>query len=133
MTWEWIAPEGRSGGLLLGVNNDLLEVLEYKKGCTVKCFVLKIRESGFVWCVINVYGPVQIDLKPDFLRELMEMIITSEFPVLVGGDFNMVRECAEKSNGNVNMSLVNLFNQFVSDSSLREMHRHGGSFTWTNK
>jgi endonuclease/exonuclease/phosphatase (EEP) superfamily protein YafD len=31
------------------------------------------------------------------------------------------------------MSLVNLFNQFVSDSGLREMHRHGGSFTWTNK
>jgi len=61
------------------------------------------------------------------------MIITSEVPVFVGGDFNMVRECAEKSNGNVNMSLVNLFNQFVSDSSLREMHRHGGSFTWTNK
>jgi hypothetical protein len=54
MSWEWIAADGRSGGLLLGVNNDLLEVLEYKKGVHCQGFVLKIRESGFVWCVINV-------------------------------------------------------------------------------
>lgn len=28
---------------------------------------------------------------------------------------------------------MNLFNHFVSESSLREMHRHGGAYTWTNK
>jgi mannosylglycoprotein endo-beta-mannosidase len=50
-----------------------------------------------------------------------------------GGDFNLVREAAEKSTGNVNDSLVQLFNHFIDDVNLREMHRQGGSFTWTNK
>jgi hypothetical protein len=80
-----------------------------------------------------VYGPVQIELKPDFLRDLMDVITATEVPLIVGGDFNLVREAAEKSTGNVNESLVQLFNQFVDDVSLREMHRQGGSFTWTNK
>jgi endonuclease/exonuclease/phosphatase family metal-dependent hydrolase len=44
-----------------------------------------------------------------------------------------VRDSAEKSSGNINMSLVNLFNHFINDTNLREMHRTGGSFTWTNK
>ena len=98
-----------------------------------QCSVLKNRDSGFSWGIINVYGPVQLDLKPDFLRELMEVIMSMEVPLIVGGDFNLVREAAEKSTGNVNDSLVQLFNHFIDDVSLREMHRQGGSFTWTNK
>lgn len=82
--------------------------------------------------VINVYGPVQVDLKPDFLKELTEMILSLELPVIVGGDINLVRDGSEKSTGNANSSLVNLFTHFVSDTSLREMHRHGGAYTWTN-
>jgi hypothetical protein len=37
--------------------------------------------------VINVYGPAQLELKPDFLRELMEMILTIDLPVVVVGGF----------------------------------------------
>lgn len=60
-------------------------------------------------------------------------LLFPEVPIIVGGDFNLVRDSSEKSTKNVNNSLVNLFNQFVSDVSLREMHRHGGTYTWTNK
>lgn len=45
---------------------------------------------------------------------------------MLWGDFNLVRDSAEKSTGNVNMSLVHLFNQFINDVSLREMHRMWG-------
>jgi exonuclease III len=126
MSWEWVPPEGRSGGLLLGTNNELFEQIEYKSGRFYQCVVLKVRQSGFIWGAINVYGPVQIELKPDFLRDLMDVIMATEVPLIVGGDFNLVREAAEKSTGNVNESLVQLFNQFVDDVSLREMHRQGG-------
>ena len=78
-------------------------------------------------------SPVQVDLKAKFLRELMELILSVEVPIIVGGDFNLVRDGSEKSTKNVNNSQVNLFNQFVSDVSLREMHRHGGTYTWINK
>lgn len=30
-------------------------------------------------------------------------------------------------------SLMQLFNGFVNDTGLRELHRHGSTFTWTNK
>lgn len=49
MTWEWIAPNGRSGGLLLGVNKDTLEVLEYKAGVFCQRFALKTIENAFKW------------------------------------------------------------------------------------
>lgn len=133
MHWEWISPEGRSGGFLVGVDKDCLEVLDYKAGRFCQCLTVKSKEDNFSWGIINVYGPVQVNLKPDFLRELMETILALEAPVIVGGDFNLVRDSTEKSTSNIHMSLVNLFNHFVDDSSLRELHRHGGTYTWTNK
>lgn len=133
MYWEWISPEGRWGGLLVGADKDCLEITDYKAQRFCQCLTVKSKEDSFIWGFINVYGRVQVDLKPDFLRELMEMILSLEAPVIVGGDFNLVRDSSEKSTGNVNMSLVNLFNQFLSDTSLRELHRHGGAYTWTNK
>jgi hypothetical protein len=57
----------------------------------------------------------------------MEVILATEVPLIVGGDFNLVREAVEKSSGNVNDTLLQLFNRFIDDVSLREMHRHGGA------
>ena len=31
------------------------------------------------------------------------------------------------------MTLINAFNSFIDEHNLREMHRHGPRFTWTNK
>jgi exonuclease III len=87
MSWEWVPPEGRSGGLLLGTNNELFEQIEYKSGRFYQCVVLKVRQSGFIWGAINVYGPVQIELKTDFLRDLMDVIMATEVPLIVGGRF----------------------------------------------
>jgi len=48
--------------------------------------------------------------------------------------FNMVMATNEKSTGNVNKSMIQLFNDIVSDTRLmRQLHIHGGNFTWTNK
>ena len=30
--WEWIAPMGKSGGILVGVNNDCFDILQVEKG-----------------------------------------------------------------------------------------------------
>lgn len=129
MFWEWISPEGRSGGLLIGADKDGVEIIDYKKGRFTQCLSVKSKEDGFSWGIINVYGLVQVDLKPEFLRELMEIILSLEIPIIVGGDFNLVRNSSEKYTDNVNSSLVNLFNQFASDTGLREIHRHGGTYT----
>lgn len=62
------------------------------------------------------------------------MLINDEdIPTLVGGDFNLVRRIEEKSSGNVNTNLMEAFNNFVAETELREMHRGGSQYTWTNK
>lgn len=42
MSWEWISPEGRFGGLLIGANNESLEVTDYKEGEILLVFSAKI-------------------------------------------------------------------------------------------
>jgi hypothetical protein len=59
--------------------------------------------------------------------------LSSEVPILLGGDFNMVRKIEEKSNGNINFRFLDAFNEMINLTGLRELHRSGSRFTWTNK
>jgi hypothetical protein len=63
------------------------------------CSSIKIRNrgDGFCWEVINVYGPVQYEFKGQFLQELYQKIRACDVPIMVGGDFNMIRYAHEKS------------------------------------
>lgn len=92
-----------------------------------------IERGYFKWKLFNVYGSVQDSLKHDFLTNLETAINESEVPILVGGDFSMIRRVEEKSIGNVNVQWMNAFNDFVSNTEIRELHRSGGQYTWTNK
>ncbi|XP_066396066.1 uncharacterized protein [Miscanthus floridulus] len=71
--------------------------------------------------------------KQEFLSELEVSINESEVPLLARGDFNLVRRVEEKSSGNVNTFWMDAFNEFVANTELRELHRSGGQYTWTNK
>ena len=39
----------------------------------------------------------------------------------------------EKSNGNVDVHMMEAFNDMINNTALRELHRTGSRFTWTNK
>lgn len=39
----------------------------------------------------------------------------------------------EKSSGNVDFPLMDAFNEMISNTAFREVHRTGSRFTWTNK
>lgn len=80
-----------------------------------------------------MYGPVQDNQKLDFLNSFEVAIYDSEVPMLVGGDFNLIRRVEEKSTGNVNVQWMNAFNDFIANTEIRELHRTGGQYTWTNK
>lgn len=60
-------------------------------------------------------------------------MLNSEFPIMLGGDFNLVTKIEEKSIGNVDVNLMNAFNDMINTTSLREFHRSGSRYTWTNK
>ena len=68
-----------------------------------------------------------------FLAELHAKISSATLPVVVGGDFNLLRSTTEKRNARVDLAEVSRFNDWVADLGLLELERVGSRFTWTNR
>jgi len=83
--------------------------------------------------IFNVYGPAHDDRKLEFLEEIQSKVQSVECPMILGGDFNLVRRIEEKSNENVNVQMMEAFNEMINNTALRELHRTESHFTWTNK
>jgi exonuclease III len=90
-SWFCLPPHGRSGGILVGINNATLQVNKVVTGdFCVKLFV-KCKSEGFEWALVPVYGAAQDVHKPEFLAELARMADSDSFPILLGGDFNILK------------------------------------------
>src|SRR3954467_11629097 len=63
-------------------------------------FRVRSRIDGFNWALVAVYGAAQPELKPDFLADLVRICGSEQLPILVGGDFNIIRRRDEKNNDN---------------------------------
>jgi hypothetical protein len=53
--------------------------------------------------------------------------------VVMGGDFNLIRQASEKSNENINQGLMDRFNIIIDLHQLQEIRRNGPWYTWSNK
>jgi hypothetical protein len=60
------------------------------------------KVDGFKWTLVVVYGPAQSAHKKNFLTELMRMCSHENLPLIVGGDYNILRHPSEKNNSNYN-------------------------------
>jgi hypothetical protein len=80
-----------------------------------------------------VYGPADHTRSHQFLADLETKVGSCQFPVVVIGDFNLIRGAQDKSNSNINWPLVNAFNDTIARLALREVARSGARFTWSNK
>ena len=49
------------------------------------------------------------------------------------GDFNMILCGLEKSNRNINRTMMTKFQNFDDDQELKELYMHGHKFTWSNE
>lgn len=67
--WNWLSAQGRSGGILLGVKIDHLEL----EDCKIRDFSIEVtvrnRVSNFRWVLLIVYGPAHHDLSANFLED----------------------------------------------------------------
>jgi hypothetical protein len=90
------------------------------------------RLGNWRWHIVMVYGPADRAHSRRFLEELGVKCGGTVLPTIIGGDFNLVREESDKSNGVVDRGLMRAFNDFIGRFELREIHR-GRKFTWTNK
>src|SRR3954469_17176951 len=120
------------GGILMGVKEDTFEVADMDQGEFFVSMALTHRHSNLRWEVIIVYGPADHRRSPDFLAELKAKVERCTTPVVVAGDFNLIRSPDDKSSSHVDIPRMRLFNDCVADLALREITRVGARFTWSN-
>src|SRR6266498_1813939 len=131
--WYCLPLHGRSGGILVGINMETLHVKKVDVGgFCVKVF-LRSKTDGFEWVLVPVYGAAQDLHKPEFLSELVRICDSEPLPMLMGGDFNIIRRKEEKSNDNFNARWPSIFNAIIESLDLREIALSGRQFTWANR
>ena len=109
-----------------------MEVLAFSDGdFHIKCH-LQNKADNFTWSLVAVYGAAQDAHKSDFLRELVNLAKDNPYPILIDGDFNLVRSSHEKSNGCFDPQWPFLFNAVIDSLDLREVAMVGLQFTWAN-
>jgi hypothetical protein len=131
--WYCLPPQGRSGGILVGFNAQTVRIMNVISGDRCVKFHLVNKSGEFEWSLVVVYGAAQEAQKGEFLPELVRMCKNDNLPMLVGGDFNIIRHQEEKNNDNFNVRWPFIFNAIIESLDLREIALSGRQFTWANR
>jgi hypothetical protein len=91
------------------------------------------RRSNLQWVVIIVYGPADHRRSSAFLAKLKAKVERTTIPVVVAGDFNLIRTPDDKSSAILDIPRMRMLNDCIVDLALREITRIGARYTWTNK
>jgi hypothetical protein len=113
----------------LGFKDSVFEVGSTDQGQFFINAVVLHRSSKFNFEFIGVYGPADHVRTSEFLQELENKVSCSQHPVVVGGDFNLIRGAQDKNNDNINWPRVHLFNDCIARLALRELKHNGARFT----
>ena len=130
--WHCMAPNGRSGGMLLGVDLSTFDIGAISEGDYYVKFTLRNKCDGFKWVLYAVYGPAQQEHKESFLIELANSCSRETLPYVIGGDFNIMRRPEDKSTDNFDFKWPNIFNQVIEVLDLKEIEMSGRQFTWAS-
>ena len=131
--WNYVASAGHSGGLLLGAKKDTFDFVAFDHGIFWASMVVSLRSLNSLLEIMVVYGPANHAMSYAFLDELSIKIESCQLPLLIGGDFNLLRVPSDKSSPNFSWPLADAFNAFIRDMAIREIPRVGARFTWTNR
>jgi hypothetical protein len=123
---------GTSGGIIVGINVDLLEVLSWEFKVFSVSAIVKNRRNDFICRITTVYGSSYEEKKHEFIPELHELFLNWEGPALIGGDFNLVRFIEDKNNGNIDFKWVDKFNAWIELWALMKIGVSGRNYTWGN-
>ena len=130
--WHWLTSDGKSGGILCGININKFDVGNVVEGqfSLVMTAVDKKTQKSLTLAI--VYGPAHNDKKDQFLTEISNICGSSKSPLLIGGDFNILRYSSEKNKKFAGNKISDLFNWVINTHELREVDLIGGKYTWSN-
>lgn len=92
---------------------DILEVEDVQLGEFVISMQLRNRLTNFRWVQATVSGPADHSDSGEFLNELNQFCSHIVLPLVIGGDFNLIRSDKDKNNDNINKGLMDAFNSFI--------------------
>jgi hypothetical protein len=109
-----------------------MEVLTCSEGDFHVKLHIRNKSDNFIWSLVTVYGAAQVEHKAAFLRELVNLAKDNPYPIIIGGDFNLLRFSHEKSRGRFDNYWPFLFNAVIDSLDLKEIEMVGRQFTWAN-
>jgi hypothetical protein len=130
--WHCKEPVGHAGGILMGIDLDVFDIGAIDEGDFYVKFTLRNKQDDFKWSLATVYGPTQADRKEMFLAELVRLGSQESLPLVIGGDFNILRCPSEKNKDNFDQRWPFLFNAVIDGLSLKELEMSGRRFTRAN-
>lgn len=95
--------------------------------------LLRQISTGAQFLVTNVYGPSEDALKPQFIDELRSLLSLVAVPWILAGDFNLTRWLTDRSANMGSFNLMDLFNQFITDSGVIDVPLRNRAYTWSSK
>jgi hypothetical protein len=130
--WHSKAPRGQSRGMLLGVDLQIFDIGVIEEGDFFIKFRLCNKVDDYKWALVIVYGPAQDEFKESFLAELVNMCSHENLPLVVGGDYNILRHPSEKNNDHYHARWSFLFNVVIDGLNLKEIQLTGWKYIWAN-
>lgn len=130
--WMYNPSKGRAGGILVGVHIERFDVGSFKQGEFMIQMNLWDKDLKTKWNLLVVYGAAQEENKTKFLAELSHFCASNSDPLLIGGDFNIIRYSHEKNTDTGVHKHTPLFNSLIHFYELRELSMSGGLYTWSN-
>jgi endonuclease/exonuclease/phosphatase (EEP) superfamily protein YafD len=115
--------------MLLGFRDNVFEVGSTDKGMFFLSASIHHKSSRLIFDFIGVYGPADDGRSRAFLEELENKVIYARNPMVVAGDFNLIRGSADKNNRNIDWMRVRLFHDSIARMELGEIRRTGARFT----
>jgi hypothetical protein len=101
-SWELLHVIGDVDDILVGARDDKLSISNACVHTFLVSYILQERAQNFSWKLLVVYGPAYEVKKIEFINELHSIMSNWQGPILIGGDFNLCRFVADKSNGRIN-------------------------------
>jgi exonuclease III len=131
-SWLYNSAHGKSGGILVGVKKELYDVRSFHKGDYMLQLNLWDKINKIKWNLLVVYGAAQEEYKMSFLTELSAFCSRNKEPILIGGDFNIIRYAKERNKPGGIQRYSDTFNALINFHELRELEMSGGLFAWSN-
>ncbi|CAN6218645.1 unnamed protein product [Urochloa humidicola] len=130
--WHWLPACGRSGGILCGFKIDNFDLVAWEEGEFSVQATVRDKKTNGILTLATVYGPAHDDKKEQFLTELAQICSNRTTPLIIGGDFNILRFGSEKNKKFEGSKMTDIFNLIINTYGLRDLDMVGGKYTWSN-